>query len=328
MANSTHPPRIRGLSDIVSGYRYILCDAWGVLHNGLTAYPAAGEALVRARAAGIAAFVLTNAPRPKAEVATQFARFGVDPAAHDDIVTSGEAARDYLAARPAARAHYVGPDRDRVLLDGIDLALTGEVEADLIVCTGLFDDDRETPDDYLARMEEWVARGLPFVCANPDKVVERGDRILWCAGALAERYAALGGEVVLFGKPHAPIYATALRRLASFAGRPVHPSEVLAIGDAAETDLRGANEAGLDVLFVTAGIHAERFGPRENPDGAEIGVFLKNMDLVRAPTCRTWRGDGPAREDRPWSRFPTGSPGTSTPPARRWRIHRSPARQP
>ena len=143
----------------------------------------------------------------------------------------------------------------------------------------LFDDDRETPDDYVPRMTEWAARGLPFVCANPDKVVERGDRILWCAGALAERYADLGGEVVLFGKPHAPIYDTALRRFTAFAGRPVSPSEVLAIGDAAETDLRGANEAGLDVLFVTAGIHAERFGPRENPDRGEVDAFLAEYGI-------------------------------------------------
>jgi HAD superfamily hydrolase (TIGR01459 family) len=279
MANSTHPPRIRGLSDIAAGYRYILCDAWGVLHNGLTAYPAAAEALAQARAGGATVFVLTNAPRPKAEVAKQFTRFGVDPAGYDDIVTSGEATRDYLAGRPPARAHYVGPDRDRVLFDGVVLALTGEPEAELIACTGLFDDDRETPDDYVPRMRDWVARGLPFVCANPDKVVERGDRILWCAGALAVRYAALGGEVVLFGKPHAPIYETALRRFAAVAGRAVDPSEVLAIGDAAETDLRGANAAGIDVLFVTAGIHAERFGPREDPGAAAVDAFLAEYEI-------------------------------------------------
>jgi HAD superfamily hydrolase (TIGR01459 family) len=279
MSNSTHPPRIRGLSDIASGYRYILCDAWGVLHNGLTAYRAAAEALAKARAGGATVFVLTNAPRPKAEVVKQFDRFGVDPAAYDDIVTSGEAAREHLAARPEARAHYVGPERDRILLDGTGLTLTSESEAELIACTGLFDDDRETPDDYVPRMRDWVARGLPFVCANPDKVVERGDRILWCAGALAERYAALGGEVVLFGKPHAPIYETALKRFALHAVGPVDPLEVLAIGDAAETDLRGADQAGIDVLFVTAGIHADRFGPREDPAAAAVDAFLSDYGI-------------------------------------------------
>ncbi len=274
MANTPHPPRVGGLADIAADYRFILCDAWGVLHNGLTVYPAAAEALVRARAAGVGVFVLTNAPRPGAEVVKQFVRFGIDPAAYDDIVTSGEATRDYLASRPAARAHYVGPKRDMVLLEGVDVTLTGADDAEFIACTGLFDDERETPDDYRSRMEGWLARGLPFVCANPDRIVERGDRILWCAGALAERYAALGGETVLFGKPHAPIYETALQRFSALAGRPVLASEILAIGDAAETDLRGANAAGMDVLFVTAGIHAERFGPRGEPAEAEIRVFL------------------------------------------------------
>ncbi len=274
MANTTHPRRIGGLSEIAGDYRYVLCDAWGVLHNGLTAYAAATDALIRAREAGLVVFVLTNAPRPKAGVLTQFERFGVDPSAFDDIVTSGEAARGHLAAEQGARAHYVGPERDLPLLDGLGLDLVDGSEAELIVCTGLFDDDRETPDDYTQRMTDWVARGLPFVCANPDKVVERGDRILWCAGALAERYQALGGETVLFGKPHAPIYETALARFASFVGKSVDPAEVLAIGDAAETDLRGANAAGLDVLFVTAGIHAELFGPRETPDGEAVTAFL------------------------------------------------------
>lgn len=279
MANSIHPRRIAGLSEIAGDYRYLLCDAWGVLHNGLKAYDAAADALIRARKAGLVVFVLTNAPRPKAEVVKQFERFGVDPAAYDDIVTSGEAARGHLAARPGVRAHYVGPERDLVLLEGLDLELVGEGEAELIACTGLFDDDRETPDDYVARMRGWAARGLPFVCANPDKVVERGERILWCAGALAERYQALGGETVLFGKPHSPIYETALARFASFSGKCVDPSVVLAIGDAAETDLRGANEVGLDVLFVTAGIHAERFGPREAPGENAVRTMLAEHGL-------------------------------------------------
>ena len=188
----------------------------------------------------------------------QFERFGVDHAAFDDIVTSGEAAREYLAARPGTRAFFVGAERDRGVFDGTGIELTDENEAALIACAGLFDDDRETPEDYAERMRGWVARGLPFVCANPDKVVERGDRIVWCAGALAEKYASLGGETIILGKPHAPIYATAMRRFAELAGGAVDPATVLAIGDAAETDLRGANDAGLDVLFVTAGIHAER----------------------------------------------------------------------
>jgi HAD superfamily hydrolase (TIGR01459 family) len=279
MANTDHPPRISGLSEIAGGYRYILCDAWGVLHNGLRAYPAAVDALIRARQAGLTVFVLTNAPRPKAHVMKQFERFGVDHAAYDDIVTSGDAAREYLGTRAGTKAFFIGAERDRGVFDGVGITLAEDGEAGLIACAGLFDDDRETPDDYVERMRGWVARGLPFVCANPDKVVERGDKIVWCAGALAERYAALGGETIVLGKPHAPIYATAMRRFAEFTGTEIDEGAVLAIGDAAETDLRGANTAGLDVLFCTAGIHAERFGARHEPDAAEVDAFLAEHRL-------------------------------------------------
>ncbi len=279
MTNSDHPPRVGGLSDLAGDYRFVLCDAWGVLHNGIRAYPAAVDALKRARAAGLTVLVLTNAPRPKVQVMRQFEHFGVDHAAFDDIVTSGEVAREYLAARPGTKAFFVGAERDRAVFDGIGIQMTGENEAGVIACAGLFDDDRETPEDYVERMRGWVARGLPFICANPDKVVERGDRILWCAGALAATYASLGGETIIIGKPHAPIYATALRRFTELAGGGVDPATVLAIGDAAETDLRGANDAGLDVLFVTAGIHAEAFGARHEPGGAAVGAFLAGHHL-------------------------------------------------
>lgn len=283
MPNTTHPPRISGLSEIAGAYRYVLCDAWGVLHNGVRAYPAAVDTLIRAREAGIVVLVLTNAPRPAGDVLKQFERFGVDHRAFDGIVTSGEAARDYLRARPGSNAHYLGPERDRAVFDGLGLNLTGPEEATLIACAGLVEDERETPEDYADRMEDWVQRGLVFVCANPDKVVERGDRILWCAGALAEKYASLGGTTVLFGKPHPPIYATALARFGEIAGAAIDPSAILAIGDAAETDLRGANDAGLDVLFTTAGIHAEEFGQRHDPDGAAVAAFLERHRLgVRA----------------------------------------------
>jgi HAD superfamily hydrolase (TIGR01459 family) len=194
-------------------------------------------------------------------------------------VTSGEAARQYLAARPGIRAFHLGADRDRPIYDGLDVVLTGEDEAELISCTGLFDDDRETPDDYAERLARWAGRGLPLLCANPDRIVERGDRLIWCAGALAERYAALGGETIVLGKPHRPIYEVALARFAELAGAAVDPAAVLAIGDAAETDLRGATGLGLDVLFITAGIHADLFGGRADPDPVKVAAFLRATGL-------------------------------------------------
>jgi HAD superfamily hydrolase (TIGR01459 family) len=279
MSNSNHPPRIRGLSEIAGGYRHLLCDAWGVLHNGVRAYADAVDALIHAREAGLTVLVLTNAPRPKAAVVKQFDGFGVDHRGYDDIVTSGDATRDYLAARPGTKALFVGAERDRGVFEGIGVTLAVDDEAELIACTGLYDDTTETPEHYDARMRGWIARGLPLICANPDKVVERGHEIVWCAGALAAKYAGMGGETVILGKPYAPIYASALRRFGEIAGGPVDPSQVLAVGDAAETDLRGANDAGLDVLFVTAGIHAERLGERHEPDAAEVATLLAEYGL-------------------------------------------------
>ena len=279
MSNSTHPSRIRGLSEIVADYRYILCDAWGVVHNGVTAYPAAVDALKRCRQAGRKVLIITNAPRPKQQVMEQFTRLGVDHDAFDAIITSGEAARDYLAARPGIRIHHVGEERDLAIYDGLDVSMAGEEGAELISCTGLFDDTTETPDTYADAFARWKAQGLPLLCANPDKVVERGDKLVWCAGALAESYAGIGGETIILGKPHRPIYETAMARFAELTGGPVDAGAILAIGDAAETDLRGANDFGLDVLFVTAGIHAEAYGERENPDTDRVNAFLEGTGI-------------------------------------------------
>lgn len=280
MDSISRPQRIQGLSAIAGDYRYVLCDAWGVVHNGVKAYSGAVEALRRCREMGYVTLIITNAPRPKESVIEQFERFGVDHGAFDDIVTSGEAASDHLAARLGTRILHIGTERDLPIYDGIDVRLVDEEDAELVSCTGLFDDENETPDDYVDRMSRWKERGLPMLCANPDKVVERGHKLIWCAGALAERYAAMGGETTIVGKPHRPIYETAMARFASITGKPVDTKRVLAIGDALETDLRGARDFGLDALFVTAGIHAEAYGERENPDPAKVGATLRDAGLT------------------------------------------------
>jgi len=279
MPNNQNPAAASGLAELAPNYRYLLCDVWGVVHNGLAALPEAGRALARFRSGGGRVLLITNAPRLKTQVAEQLDRFGVDRAAYDDIVTSGEATRTYLAARHGERVFHLGADRDLPLYGGLDVTLTDAAGASLICCTGLFNDDTETPDDYAADLAAWAARQLPMVCANPDIVVERGDRLLWCAGALAERYRAIGGPTIVFGKPHPPIYATALARLAEITGAPAAPASILAIGDGVATDVRGANQAGLDVLFITAGIHAEAFGHRDNPDAAAVHAVLADAGL-------------------------------------------------
>jgi HAD superfamily hydrolase (TIGR01459 family) len=280
MANDPRPVPVAGLAELAPSYRNLLCDVWGVVHNGVAALPEAVAALARFRAGGGHVLLITNAPRLKKQVAEQLDRFGVDRAAYDDIVTSGEATRAYLAGRPGERVFHLGADRDLPLYDGLAVTLTDVASAGLICCTGLFDDDTETPDSYAADLAAWAARGLLMVCANPDLVVKRGSRLLWCAGALAERYRAIGGPTMVFGKPHPPVYATALARLAGLAGSRVAPASILAIGDGVETDIRGANQAGLDVLFVTAGIHAAAFGARERPEADAVHAILGNAGLA------------------------------------------------
>lgn len=279
MNNTSHPPRIAGLSEIVGDYRFILCDAWGVLHNGLRAYDVAVDALRRARGAGKRVLIVTNAPRPRSRVLDLFTRLGVDHDAFDDIVTSGDVAHEHFAGRPRLKVHHLGPDRDRPIYDGTEVVLVSEDDAELISCTGLLNDEVETPDDYADALARWKVRGIPMLCANPDKVVERGHKLVWCAGAIAERYEEMGGAVVSLGKPHAPIFDASLQRFRAMSGERVAKEAVLVIGDSLETDLRGAAGAGIDALFVTAGIHSDAYGPRENPDADKVGAILKDARL-------------------------------------------------
>ncbi|HMN85971.1 MAG TPA: TIGR01459 family HAD-type hydrolase [Bauldia sp.] len=280
MTNTATPPAVAGLSALAPKYRYLLSDVWGVVHDGVHAFPAAVEAMERFREGGGQVVLITNAPRMKEQVLSHFDQLGVDRHAFDGLVTSGEAAHAWLKARPGARVLHLGPERDLPIYAGLDIRLSGESDAEIVSCTGLYDDETETPDDYADRFARWRAAGLPFLCANPDRIVERGHRLIWCAGALAEAYAAKGGETILIGKPHAPIYETALARFAELAGGPVDKAAILAVGDGAETDIRGANRAGLDVLFITGGIHADSFGDRARPDPARVDAFLGGAGLA------------------------------------------------
>jgi HAD superfamily hydrolase (TIGR01459 family) len=272
--NSLAPAAIAGLSEIAPAYDAVLCDVWGVVHNGVESFPAACDALSRFRERSGLVVLVTNAARPREPILAQLESLKVPPAAFDDIVTSGGVTRGLLVERAGAAVFHVGPERDLVLYEGLPIRLVGEAEAELICCTGLFNDEVERPEDYAERLAEWAKRGLPMICANPDIVVERGHKLVPCAGALAALYGQLGGKVLTAGKPHPPIYAAALARLDELAGRPLARSRLLAIGDGVATDLRGAVGAGLDVLFVTGGIHVAEFGPPEKPDPGRIEAFL------------------------------------------------------
>jgi HAD superfamily hydrolase (TIGR01459 family) len=270
--NSLSPALVDGFSNIADDYDAVLSDVWGVVHNGVESFPAACEALARYRAAGGRVLLITNAPRPRGPILEQLDRLKVPRAAFDDLLTSGEVTRGLIPE--GAAVYHVGPERDMSLYQGLRLRLVGEADAEVVCATGLFDDELESPEDYRERIARWVARGLPMICANPDIVVERGNKLVPCAGALAAIQAGLGGEVRLVGKPHPPIYAAALHRLDQLAGRPLDRRRILAIGDGIATDVRGAHMQGLDVLFVTAGIHVAEFGPHDRPDGAKVSAFL------------------------------------------------------
>lgn len=257
---SVIPPAVSGLGSIVSRYDLVLCDLWGVMHDGVHAFPGANEACAQARAAGAAVIMISNAPRPGHVVGEQIARYGVPKAAYDDIVSSGDVTRDELLARPGAKVFHLGPERDLPNYQGLNVTLEDFDTADLIVCTGPFNDETDKPEDYRELLARAKARGLVLLCANPDIVVERGHKLIWCAGAIAAIYDAIGGETVYAGKPYPPIYRIALSRAAKLRGKEIEPKRVLAVGDSVKTDILGARRQGFDALFIARGIHAAEGG--------------------------------------------------------------------
>jgi len=252
------PPRlIDGLSEIARDHDALICDIWGVVHNGHAPFRHAAEALRHFRRAHGPVILLSNAPRPPGSVEDQFRRIGVATDCYDAIVTSGGAARTELAARAGRGApslYYIGPEQDTGLLDGLDIRRTGIGDADVALCVGLVDDLTETPDDYSDILAAMRAKNLTMLCANPDLKVYRGSQLCWCAGMLAQEYEKIGGSVTYFGKPYPAVYDAALEA----AGR---PRKALAIGDALVTDLKGAQAVGLEALFIADGLHGEEIEP-------------------------------------------------------------------
>ena len=279
---------IGSLDEIDPGYRVLYCDLWGCLHDGVQAFPAAVAALERFRAGGGAVVLLTNSPRPAGDVARQLATLGAPRSAYDAIVSSGDAAQAAMAAGQfGRRVHHIGPERDLGFFQDaegrpIDVERVSLEEAEGIVCTGLFDDRRETPDDYRATILYGKTKGLKLLCANPDIVVDVGETRIYCAGAIAQAYAQAGGRSYYFGKPHPPIYALARRRVAELQGFEPRPDDVLCLGDGIGTDVLGAMGEGLDALFVTGGLAAEETGTSgtAGPDLRLLADYLKAAKLA------------------------------------------------
>jgi HAD superfamily hydrolase (TIGR01459 family) len=261
---------VERLRDLVADVEVVLSDIWGVVHNGLEAFPEACEALHCFRRQGGTVILITNAPRPADSVQRQLRKLHVADETYDGIVSSGDLTRHFVAAHPGKKMFWLGPGRDSSIHRGLDAEIAPLEQADYVVCTGLFDDETESAEDYRAMMMQARKRKLPLVCANPDIVVERGDRLIYCAGAIAELYRELGGEVIFYGKPHQPIYERAMELAAERRGRPAERSRVLAIGDSVRTDLAGAHGFGIDCLFVTRGIHSEEFEGIDQLDPASV----------------------------------------------------------
>lgn len=252
---------VPGLSAIAPDYDALICDVWGVLHNGRQARVPAVDALQRFRKTRGPVVLLSNAPRPASAVVHQFAHFGVPPDCYDAIVTSGAAAHEDLKRRCEGgrlAVFHIGPERDGGVLEGLPVDCVDAAQASVVLCTGLYDDDHETPDDYRETLAELLTRNLTMLCANPDIVVQRGTTLLYCAGAIARLYEAMGGKVVYYGKPHLPVYEMALSRARAAAHREI--AKPLAIGDGLNTDIKGANRAGMDALFIADGVHGEELG--------------------------------------------------------------------
>ncbi|OGN49904.1 MAG: HAD family hydrolase [Caulobacterales bacterium RIFOXYB1_FULL_67_16] len=273
----TLPHALPHLGAVAGDYDILLCDVWGVIHNGRESWAAPCEALMRFNREGGHVVLISNSPRPASDVIAQLDGLGVPREAWKAFVTSGDATRAELAKRAPGPALLLGPERDAPLYAGLGLDVAGDAaEAAFVSVTGLVDDETETPEDYRERLAVAAGRGLELICANPDRVVQRGDRLIYCGGSLADLYESLGGRVIMAGKPYAPIYDLAIREAEGLLGRPVDRSRVLCIGDGVVTDVMGANAQALDCLFIAQGIHGDQAkGEDGTLDPARAGDLLK-----------------------------------------------------
>lgn len=283
------PPLIHNAADLLARYDVILCDIWGVVHDGRTAYAAAGEALARFRAGGGTVILVSNVPTPAGNVERVLESMQVRRDAWDAIVAGGDIALAHIAEKGYRRLHWVGPyKRDRALFDRAPGPSAPIEEADAILCSGLVDDINETPETYHPLLKAALARKLPFVCANPDYVVDVGETRHWCAGALAADYERMGGEVYWGGKPYLPAYKTGRERAAELRGAMPDLSRILGVGDTTRTDLAAARTLGCDALFIAAGIHREVVMQGEEIDPKGLAELFAPADAPPAVAAMTY----------------------------------------
>lgn len=286
-------PILQSLDQISDRYDALFVDLWGCMHNGIRPFPDAVAALRKFRGNGGYVMLLTNAPRPRSSVRAQLEHIGVPSDCYDSITSSGDSAQQAMVAGMfGSRVYHLGPEKDDAFFTDMarDLVHTVEIErvpleeAEGIVCTGLFDDRTETPEDYRATLLLAKTKRLKLLCANPDIEVDVGDHRIFCAGAIAKAYADLGGQSFYFGKPHAPIYTLARARMEGDLGRRVREEAILCIGDGIHTDVQGGIGEGLDTLFICGGLAARATGMRDgNPDQALLDAYVTRAQM--SPTA-------------------------------------------
>ncbi len=267
-------------SAIVDFYDFVICDIWGVLHNGVECFADAYETLKLCRKHGKTVVLLSNAPRPNQDIAIQLAQLGILPDAYDAIVTSGDITQDLLRQRAGQRVYLLGPERDLPVLASINIEPVALDKADYVLCTGLFKDETETPEDYDILLNQMMQAKLPMLCANPDLVVERGTTLIYCAGALAERYIKLGGDVKFIGKPFTIAYNYTFEAYFKLHQKMPDKTKTIAIGDAIRTDVKGASQYGIFSLFLAAGIHShELLDSGFQLDSQKLSAFIERQDF-------------------------------------------------
>ena len=273
-----------GSVDELSGqYDAVLCDVWGVLHDGISVFPGAPEALLELRASGMVVVLLTNMPRPSSTVPAALARLGFPDDAWDAIVTSGDAIRSELARRAPGPVLRLGREVDGALWEGLGLEFVEDLGSARFLAIARLRDHAESPDAYAPILRDARDRDLELLCANPDVQIMSGGQLRWCAGAVAEAYTAIGGRVVQAGKPHAAIYDHAFEVVDALAGRAIPRERILAIGDGPATDLLGANRQGLDAVFIASGIHGVSL-----LDGEEVALPRAQQVLAGAGVSATY----------------------------------------
>lgn len=269
------PPVLARAGELLANYDVMFCDVWGVLHDGHRAFEAACDALLKFRAKGGTVILVSNAPVPGERVAAMLDSRAVPRDAYDGIVASGEIALRHIAEKGYTRLHCIGPQqRDAATFTRLAAAQASIDTAEAILCTGLNDDINETADDYRPLLERARARNIPFVCANPDLVVDVGGTQYLCAGAIADLYERMDGEVFWAGKPHANAYDAAHAAAENARGKAVDRKRIIAVGDSLRTDLKGAEAASIDAIFVASGIHRDEMMGNGVLDADKLAILF------------------------------------------------------